>query len=216
GRPLDLHGVYDQAGAVLEAWFPGSEGGAALADLLYGKVNPSGRLTMSFPYSVGQVPVYYNSFSTGRPKPAVEDENRYVSKYIDSPNEPLLPFGYGLSYTAFAYEGLTLSSDTIKEDQPIEVKVTVTNTGSITGTETVQLYVRDISGEVVRPVKELKDFRQLELAPGESSEVIFCLKEKQLRYHHSDLSLSSDRGQFHVYAGGNSRDVQTAGFRLLK
>ncbi len=208
--------MYDQAGAVLEAWFPGSEGGAALADLLYGKVNPSGRLTMSFPYSVGQVPVYYNSFSTGRPKPAVEDENRYVSKYIDSPNEPLLPFGYGLSYTAFAYEGLTLSSDTIKEDQPIEVKVTVTNTGSITGTETVQLYVRDISGEVVRPVKELKDFRQLELAPGESSEVIFCLKEKQLRYHHSDLSLSSDRGQFHVYAGGNSRDVQTAGFRLLK
>ncbi|CAH1191100.1 Beta-xylosidase [Paenibacillus auburnensis] len=216
GRPLDLHGVYDQADAVLEAWFPGSEGGSALADLLYGKANPSGRLTMSFPNSVGQVPVYYNSFSTGRPKPAVEDENRYVSKYIDSPNEPLLPFGFGLSYTAFTYEGLTLSSDNMKEDQPLEVKVTVTNTGRMAGTETVQLYVRDISGEVVRPVKELKDFRQIELAPGESTEVIFYIEEKQLRYHHSDLSLSSDHGQFYVYVGGNSRDVQTAGFRLLK
>lgn len=216
GRPLDLHGVYDQADAVLEAWFPGSEGGSALADLLYGKVNPSGRLTMSFPYSVGQVPVYYNSFSTGRPKPAVENENRYVSKYIDSPNEPLLPFGFGLSYTTFAYDGLTLSSDTMKDNQPLEVKVTVTNTGSRAGTETVQLYVRDISGEVVRPVKELKDFRQLELAPHESAEVAFRLEEQQLRYHHSDLTVASDSGQFNVYVGGSSRDVLSAGFRLLK
>lgn len=216
GRPLDLHGVYDQADAVLEAWFPGSEGGSALADLLYGKVNPSGRLTMSFPYSVGQVPVYYNSFSTGRPKPAVEDENRYVSKYIDSPNEPLLPFGFGLSYTTFAYDGLTLSSDTMTNNQPLEVKVTVTNTGSRAGTETVQLYVRDISGEVVRPVKELKDFRQLELAPHESAEVAFRLEEQQLRYHHSDLTVASDSGQFNVYVGGSSRDVLSAGFRLLK
>lgn len=216
GRPLDLHGVYDQADAVLEAWFPGSEGGSALADLLYGKVNPSGRLTMSFPYSVGQVPVYYNSFSTGRPKPAVEDENRYVSKYIDSPNEPLLPFGFGLSYTTFAYDGLTLSSDTMTNNQPLEVKVTVTNTGSRAGTETVQLYVRDISGEVVRPVQELKDFRQLELAPHESAEVAFRLEEQQLRYHHSDLTVASDSGQFNVYVGGSSRDVLSAGFRLLK
>ncbi|KUP22185.1 glycoside hydrolase family 3 N-terminal domain-containing protein [Paenibacillus sp. DMB5] len=216
GRPLDLHGVYDQADAVLEAWFPGSEGGAALAGLLYGRVNPSGRLTMSFPDSAGQIPVYYNHFNTGRPKPEVEDGNRYISKYIDAPNEPLLPFGFGLSYTTFAYEGLTLSSDTMTASQPLEVKVTLTNTGSVTGTETVQLYVGDISGEVVRPVKELKAFRQIELAPGETTEVAFTIGEEQLRYHHSDLSVTSDSGRFNVYVGANSRDVLSAGFVLLK
>lgn len=216
GRPLDLHGVYDQADAVLEAWFPGSEGGAALAGLLYGQVSPSGRLTMSFPDSAGQIPVYYNQFNTGRPKPEVEDGNRYISKYIDAPNEPLLPFGFGLSYTTFAYEGLTLSADTMTTGQPLEVKVTLTNTGSVTGTETVQLYVGDISGEVVRPVKELKAFRQVELASGETTEVVFNIIEEQLRYHHSDLSVASDSGRFNVYVGANSRDVLSAGFVLLK
>ncbi|MNB89770.1 Periplasmic beta-glucosidase precursor [compost metagenome] len=216
GRPLDLYGVYDQADAVLEAWFPGSEGGAALADLLYGRVNPSGRLTMSFPASAGQIPVYYNHFNTGRPKPDVEDGNRYISQYIDAPNEPLLPFGYGLSYTTFSYEGLTLSADTLAADQTLEVKVTLTNTGNVSGTETVQLYVRDISGEVVRPVKELKAFRQVGLAPGESTEVVFIIGEGQLRYHHSDLSVASDSGRFDVYVGANSRDVLSAGFTLLK
>ncbi|MDF9845431.1 MULTISPECIES: glycoside hydrolase family 3 N-terminal domain-containing protein [unclassified Paenibacillus] len=216
GRPLDLHGVYDQADAVLEAWFPGSEGGAALAGLLYGRVNPSGRLTMSFPDSAGQIPVYYNHFNTGRPKPEVEDGNRYISKYIDAPNEPLLPFGFGLSYTTFDYEGLTLSSDTMTTGQVLEVKVTITNTGSVTGTETVQLYVGDISGEVVRPVKELKAFRQIGLDPGETTEVAFTIGEEQLRYHHSDLSVTSDSGRFNVYVGANSRDVLSAGFVLLK
>ncbi|MHA6531871.1 glycoside hydrolase family 3 N-terminal domain-containing protein [Paenibacillus sp. BAC0078] len=216
GRPLDLHGVYDVADAVLEAWFPGSEGGAALADLLYGKVNPSGRLSMSFPYSVGQIPVYYNSYNTGRPKPEEETDNRYISQYIDIPNEPLLPFGFGLSYTTFAYEGLSLSSEVMAPDRPLEVKVTVTNTGNMAGTETVQLYIRDISGEVVRPVKELKDFRQVDLAPDESKEVVFHIEESQLRYHHSDLSFTSDPGQFTVFVGASSRDVQKAGFRLVK
>ncbi|WP_019911289.1 beta-glucosidase BglX [Paenibacillus sp. HW567] len=214
GRPLDLHGVYDVADAVLEAWFPGSEGGAALADLLYGKVNPSGRLSMSFPYSVGQIPVYYNAYNTGRPKPEEETDNRYISQYIDIPNEPLLPFGFGLSYTTFAYEGLSLSSEVMAADRPLEVKVTVTNTGNMAGTETVQLYIRDISGEVVRPVKELKDFRQVGLAPGESKEVVFRIEETQLRYHHSDLSFTSDPGRFTVYVGASSREVQKAGFRL--
>lgn len=216
GRPLDLHGVYDLADAVLEAWFPGSEGGAALADLLYGKVNPSGKLSMSVPFSVGQIPVYYNSFSTGRPKPEEETGNRYISQYLDIPNEPLLPFGFGLSYTDFSYEGLTLSAETIKSDQPIEAKVTVTNTGKMAGTETVQLYIRDVSAEVVRPVKELKGFQQVELAPGESSEVVFQIDESMLRYHHSDLSVSSDRGQFSLFIGASSKDVQAASFRLLK
>lgn len=215
GRPLDLHGVYDQADAVLEAWFPGSEGGAALADLLYGKENPSGRLTMSFPYSVGQIPVYYNCFSTGRPKDE-ETGNRYISQYLDIPNEPLLPFGFGLSYTTFAYDDLSLSSDKMTMDQPITVKVKVMNTGRMAGTETVQLYIRDISGEVVRPVKELKGFRQVELAPGESREIDFVIDETMLRYHHSDLSVSSDRGRFSLYVGSSSRDVQEAEFTLVK
>jgi beta-glucosidase len=216
GRPLDLHGVYDVADAVLEAWFPGSEGGEALANLLYGKVNPSGRLSMSFPHAVGQIPVYYNSYNTGRPKPEEETDNRYISQYIDIPNEPLLPFGFGLSYTTFAYEGLTLSSDTLTAEQPLEAKITVTNTGSVTGTETVQLYVRDISGEVVRPVKELKGFEQFELAPGASKKVVFVINEEQLRYHHSDLSFTSDAGKFSLFIGSSSRDVHTAEFRLTK
>ncbi|UQZ36453.1 beta-glucosidase BglX [Paenibacillus sp. PK3_47] len=216
GRPLDLHGVYDQADAVLEAWFPGSEGGAALADILYGKVNPSGRLSMSFPYSVGQIPVYYNSFRTGRPKPEQETENRYISKYIDIPNEPLLPFGFGLSYTTFEYEDLTLSSEVLTADTPLEVKITVKNTGLRAGTETVQLYVCDIAGQVVRPVKELKGFRQIELDPGESSEVVFRIDETLLRYHHSDMTIRSDRGEFILYVGASSRDVREARFTLVK
>ncbi|MNO21613.1 Periplasmic beta-glucosidase precursor [compost metagenome] len=215
GRPLDLHGVYDMADAVLEAWFPGSEGGAALADILYGKVNPSGRLSMSFPYSVGQIPVYYNAYNTGRPKPEEKTDNRYISQYIDIPNEPLLPFGFGLSYTTFAYEGFSLSSDLMSADRPLEARVTVTNTGNMAGIETVQLYIRDMSGETVRPVKELKDFRQLQLVPGESREVVFQIGEPQLRYHHSDLAFSSDPGMFTVYVGASSRDTQSAAFRLV-
>ncbi|MBQ4899884.1 glycoside hydrolase family 3 C-terminal domain-containing protein [Paenibacillus sp. Marseille-P2973] len=214
GRPLDLHGIYEEADAVLEAWFPGSAGGAAIADLLYGVANPSGRLTMSFPYTVGQIPVYYNHFNTGRPKPAEDSQEKYVSHYLDSPNAPLFPFGYGLSYTDYSYGELTLSSETLKPGQTLEAKVRVSNDGGMAGTETVQLYIRDVSGEVVRPMKELKDFRQVTLAPGESTEVAFEITEAQLRYHHSDLSFASDAGKFELYVGGNSRDTLQAAFRL--
>jgi len=216
GRPLDLHGVIDQADAVLEAWFPGSEGGAAIADLLYGIVNPSGKLTMSFPYAVGQIPVYYNHYNTGRPKPAEDTDEQYVSKYLDIPNAPLLPFGYGLSYTTFAYSSLGLSSEVLTPEETIKVTVQVRNTGEVKGIETVQLYVRDISGEVVRPMRELKDFCKIELAPGEATQVVFELGEEQLRYYHSDLSFSSDAGRFEVFVGPNSRDTLQAGFRLNK
>lgn len=214
GRPLDLHGIYEEADAVLEAWFPGSAGGPAIADLLYGVANPSGRLTMSFPYTVGQIPVYYNHFNTGRPKPAEDSQEKYVSHYLDSPNAPLFPFGYGLSYTDYSYGELTLSSETLKPGQTLEAKVRVSNDGGMAGTETVQLYIRDVSGEVVRPMKELKDFRQVTLAPGESTEVAFEITEAQLRYHHSDLSFASDAGKFELYVGGNSRDTLQAAFRL--
>jgi beta-glucosidase len=215
GRPLDLHGVIEDASAVVECWFPGSEGASAICDVLYGEVNPSGRLSMSFPYAVGQVPVYYNHFQTGRPIKASEPDNRYTSKYLDIPNEPLFPFGFGLSYTTFSYGELTISSDQLTKESSIEVKVTVTNTGSYAGEEVVQLYIRDISGEVVRPMKELKGFKKLELAVGESQEVTFTITEEQLRYHHSDLSFSSDKGQFALFVGSNSRDVAERRFRLV-
>ncbi|MDR9857242.1 glycoside hydrolase family 3 N-terminal domain-containing protein [Paenibacillus sp. VCA1] len=214
GRPLDLHGIFDEADAVLEAWFPGSEGGAAIADILLGRVNPSGRLTMSFPQSVGQVPVYYNHFNTGRPMDPSKSDERYVSKYIDSPNDPLLPFGFGLSYTKFEYGDLTLSSGEMKAGEPVAVQVKVTNTGERAGVETVQLYIRDVAGEVVRPLRELKGFVQLELQPGESKTATFTLTEEQLRYHHSDLGFSSDPGAFQVFVGSNSRDTLEASFRL--
>ncbi|MFC5403286.1 beta-glucosidase BglX [Cohnella soli] len=216
GRPLDLHGIYDETNAVLEAWFPGSEGGLAVADLLFGDVNPSGRLTMSFPFSVGQVPVYYNAFNTGRPQGAPDAQVRYVSQYLDIPNEPLLPFGFGLGYSSFEYADASISADTMTPEQTLSVTVRVTNTGDVAGTETVQLYVRDVSGEVVRPVKELKDFRQVTLQPGECSEVVFKLTEEQLRYYHSDLSHSSDAGSFVAFVGSSSRDNAALPFRLVK
>ncbi|MDR6722708.1 beta-glucosidase [Paenibacillus amylolyticus] len=215
GRPLDLHGVWEESDAVLEAWFPGSEGGAAIADVLTGVVNPSARLTMSFPQSVGQVPVYYNHFNTGRPLNPQKTEERYVSKYIDSPNDPLLPFGYGLSYTTFEYGSLDISGQELSSELPLTIKVKVTNTGERTGVETVQLYVRDVTGEVVRPMRELKDYVKLELAPGETGTATFTLCEAQLRYHHSDLSYRSDKGTFHVYVGPNSRDTQESNFKLV-
>ncbi|TMU85146.1 beta-glucosidase BglX [Bacillus sp. BHET2] len=216
GRPLDLHGVIDQVDAVLEAWYPGTEGGTAIADLLFGDENPSGRLTMSFPYSVGQVPVYYNHFNTGRPKGAPDAQVRYVSQYLDIPNDPLLPFGFGLSYTSFSYSELTISEETMTAKQPISVSVNVTNSGSYRGEEVVQLYVRDVSGEVIRPLKELKDFQKLILEPGETKKVTFTITEPQLRYHHSDLQFESDPGTFVVYVGPNSKEGMSHSFTLVK
>lgn len=213
GRPLDLHGVADRADAVLEAWFPGSEGGNAIADLLYGDVQPSGRLTMSFPYAAGQIPVYYNHFNTGRPKGAPDAQIRYVSQYLDMPNEPLYPFGFGLSYTTFLYGGPELSASILTPERSLTIKVNVTNAGAAAAEETVQLYVRDMAGDVVRPVKELKGFRKILLQPGETREVAFELTEKQLRYYHSDLTHASDAGEFFAYVGPNSRDA--AGLRFV-
>ncbi|OPA79419.1 beta-glucosidase [Paenibacillus selenitireducens] len=216
GRPLDLHGVMDQTDAVLEAWFPGSEGGRAIADILYGDINPSAKLTMSFPYSVGQVPVYYNRFNTGRPQGAPDAQVRYVSQYLDIPNEPLLPFGFGLSYTTYAYDELVVSSDEMTVNQPVSVSVRVTNQGPAAGEETVQLYIRDVAGEVVRPLLELKAFEKVSLQPGESKTITFTIDESQLRYYHSDLSFTSDLGDFIGYVGPNSVDLMSFAFKLTK
>lgn len=170
---------------------------------------------MSFPYSVGQVPVYYNRYNTGRPQKKGVQE-RFVSQYLDIPNEPLFPFGFGLSYTTFSYSDVTLSSSVIKPEQPLHLTVNVTNTGEVAGDEVVQLYVRDITGEVVRPLRELKGFKKIWLEPGETKEVAFTLTEEQLRYYHSDLSHESDAGKFNLYIGANSRDAAEYAFELIK
>lgn len=214
GRPLELTGIVEHVDAVLEAWYPGTEGGAAITDLLYGEVNPSAKLTMSFPYSVGQVPVYYNYFHTGRPKNAQNAEEKYVSKFLDIPNEPLFPFGYGLSYTSFDYAKPQISGGTMTADGSLDVTVEVTNTGKISGRETIQFYLCDVTAETVRPVKELKGFRKITLEPGETKSVTFTIVEEMLRYHHSDLQFKSDPGEFIAYIGPNSKDVQSCSFIL--
>ncbi|PAE26681.1 glycoside hydrolase family 3 N-terminal domain-containing protein [Bacillus sp. 7894-2] len=216
GRPLDLHGIWDEADAILEAWYPGTEGGNAIANLLLGDACPSGKLTMSFPYSVGQVPVYYNHFNTGRPKGAPDAQERYVSQYLDIPNEPLLPFGYGLSYTSFEYADAKLSHSVLTPSKPIMLSAEITNIGSRAGEEIVQFYIQDVSGEVVRPLKELKGFKKITLDPGEKVHVTFEIKEEQLRYYHTDLSFRSDNGKFVAYIGTNSRDVTPLHFELIK
>lgn len=216
GRPLDLHGVIDEADAVLEAWFPGTEGGAAVANLLFGDANPSGRLSMSFPYSVGQIPVYYNNFNTGRPKVNDEINQEYVSKYLDIPNSPLYPFGYGLSYSSFEYSNAAIFPDKMTSDSSITVSVKVQNTSNVSGEETVQLYLRDMSAEVVRPVKELKSFKKIFLKPGQNETITFTITEEMLRYHHANLEYKSDPGVFTAYVGPNSRDVTSLSFTLIK
>lgn len=206
GRPLDIRELSRKARAVLAVWMPGSEGGNAIADVLYGDVNPSGKLSMSFPYSVGQVPVHYNMFRTGRPLDKTS-EQRYFSKYLDIPNEPLYPFGYGLSYTEFEISRVHLDKDELTKENCIHASVSVRNTGNVTGQEVVQLYVQDIVGSVVRPVRELKGFRKVELKPGEEKEVIFTLREDMLRFTDSNMERQSEAGEFHLFIG-NSSDTQ--------
>jgi len=213
GRPLDLHGVIDVADALIEAWYPGTEGGNAIANILYGHVNPSGKLAMTFPYSVGQVPIYYNHLNTGRPNVA-DAPNEYVSKYLDIPNEPLLPFGYGLSYTTFDYSDITLTQTEMTQDETITASVTVTNTGTTTGSEVVQLYLRDKVAQVSRPLKELKGFEKITLAANESTTVQFTITNDMLKYFHTDLTFTSDAGMFDVFIGTDSATTNQATFKL--
>ncbi|GAA0365021.1 glycoside hydrolase family 3 N-terminal domain-containing protein [Alkalibacterium iburiense] len=214
GRPLDLTGVVDEVDAIVETWFLGTESGHAISNVLYGDVNPSGKLTMSFPYNVGQIPVHYNHFKTGRP---VEDgsEFKWLSRYLDVPNEPRYSFGYGLSYTTFEYGDMKLSSDTFSKEEGLTVEVTVRNTGQVAGKEIVQFYVQDLVGEVIRPVKELKGFEKIDLAPGESKDVRFTLTEDMVRYVHSNLEKKSDPGRFKVFIGSSSDEVQEKEVRLV-
>jgi beta-glucosidase len=214
GRPLELGEIAERADAILEAWFPGTEGGNAIADILVGDESPSGRLTMSFPVTVGQLPVYYNAFPTGRPKGNDDNPERFVSRYRDIPNMPLYPFGYGLTYTEFSYKNMSLSSDILTPDSLITVKVNIKNTGKKIGTETVQMYIRDISGSMSRPVLELKAYKRVTLKPDKEIQVEFNITEDMLKFNTLEDGYTAEPGKFRVFIGKNAMDLKSAEFEL--
>lgn len=198
GRPLNLSEEVHLVDAILEVWFPGTMGGAATADLLFGAVNPSGKLSVTFPRNVGQVPIYYNMKNTGRPIPDANPGEDYKSNYIDSPNTPLFSFGHGLSYTTFNYSNFKLSSETLTRKGEIQASVTVTNTGANDGYEIVQLYVHDKVGSITRPVKELKGFQKIFLKKGESKTVSFTISAEDLKYYNHKMIFDVEAGEFEI------------------
>jgi beta-glucosidase len=213
GRPLAMEEEYELADAILMVWHPGVEAGNAIADVLFGDYNPSGKLVMTFPRNVGQIPVYYNHKNTGRPNPG-DVFQKFRSNYLDSPNSPLFPFGYGLSYSKFEYANLTLSSNKMPSSGQIEVSVDVTNSGDFDGEEVVQLYIRDVVGSVSRPLRELKGFRKISLAKGATQKVSFTLSPKELSFYNYDLDFVAEPGIFQVFVGGNSNAELSAEFEL--
>ena len=204
GRPLDIRQIAEKAQAVLLAWMPGTEGARALVDVLSGRYSPSGKLPMSFPYCVGQVPVHYNEYPTGRPHVPGKDKDRFRSKYLDIPNSPLYLFGFGLTYTSFSVSPVVLDRDHMTKDEILTASVTVRNTGSVEGTETMQLYIRDVAASVVRPVKELKGFCKVTLQPDEQQNVRFFITEKELRFLTENGRWESEPGAFEVFIGTSS------------
>ena len=210
GRPLVLNQEKELADAILNVWFPGSEAGYAISDVLFGKVNPSGKLPMSFPRNVGQIPLYYNYKSTGRPEKDEDKFEKFKSVYLDVPNSPLYPFGYGLSYTTFNYSDVSLSSSKLQGNQTLKASVTLTNTGKYDGAEIVQLYIRDVVGSITRPIKELKGFQKIMLKAGESKTVTFDITPESLKFYNSDLKYDWESGDFQIKIGGNSSDLKTA------
>jgi beta-glucosidase len=213
GRPLIFNWTADHVPAILYTWWLGTEAGNAIADVLFGDYNPSAKLPISFPRTEGQIPIYYNYFHTGRP--ATSDSDRfYRSAYIDLSIYPKFPFGYGLSYTSFNYGDITLSSASMKASQSIKATVTVTNAGKYDGEETVQLYLQDVVGSVVRPVKELKGFQKIFLKKGESRQVSFTIDVNKLKFYNSEVKYIYEPGDFKVYIGGSSQDVKEANFKV--
>ena len=200
GRPLAIPWLAANVPAIIQAWHPGTQGGNALADVLWGDFNPSGKLAVSLPRSVGQVPIYYSRDVTGRPA----TDFKFTSRYLDSPNTPLYPFGFGLSYTTFEYGDLVLSADTIAADGTVSVSATVRNTGNVAGAEVVQLYIRDPVASVVRPVKELKGFTKVNVAPGERQTVRFTLGPRELGFYNQDMQWVVEPGVFRVWVGWSS------------
>ena len=214
GRSTVMTWEQENFPAILNVWFGGSEAADAICDVVFGDVSPSGKLTTTFPKNVGQIPLYYNHLNTGRPLEAGKWFSKFRSNYLDIDNDPLYPFGYGLSYTTFRYGDLQLSNNSMNERGKITASVTVTNTGNYDADEIVQMYIRDMVGSVARPVKELKGFERIHLKKGESRTVSFDITAKQLKFYNSALNWVCEPGEFEVMVGGNSRDVQTKKFSL--
>lgn len=214
GRPLVLNWEQEHVPAILNVWFGGSEAGPAIGDVLFGAVNPGGKLTMTFPKSVGQIPLYYAHKNTGRPLKEGKWFEKFRSNYLDVDNDALYPFGYGLSYTTFRFSDITLNRSSIGMDNELVASVTVTNTGDRAGSEVVQLYIRDLVGSVTRPVKELKGFEKIYLQPNESRTVRFTIAPEMLKYYNADLKFVAEPGDFDVMIGPDSRNVKTARFTL--
>ena len=213
GRATVMTWEKENFSTILNVWFGGSEAADAICDVVFGDVAPSGHLTASMPKNVGQVPIYYNHLNTGRPNP--KWFTKFTSNYLDVDNEPLYPFGYGLSYTSFNYSPITLSNTTMTRDGSIKASVNVTNTGSREASEVVQLYIRDLVGSISRPVKELKDFARITLKPGETKTVEFTINADKLKFYNSELHYNCEPGDFDLMIGPNSRDVETLRFTLL-
>ena len=212
GRPMTLPWEDENMDAILDVWFGGTEGGRAVADVLFGDVNPSGKLTTSFPVHVGQIPVYHSMLNTGRPDNG--SNSKFRSNYLDIPNDPLYPFGFGLSYSNFEYSLPTISANRMGRDGSLTVTINVTNKGDVAGKEVVQMYIRDVVGSISRPMKELKGFQKVTINPGESKLVSFEITEDLLSFYNSDLEWVAEPGKFEVFIGPNSRDVKTIKFSL--
>jgi beta-glucosidase len=208
GRPLVFDWAADNIPAIMYTWWLGTEAGNSIADVLFGTVNPGGKLPMTFPRTEGQVPIYYNHYNTGRPAKNNTDRN-YVSAYIDLDNDPKFPFGFGLSYTQFKYSDMILSSTNLKGNQTLNISVNVSNTGNYDGEEVVQLYIRDLFGKVVRPVKELKGFQKVFIKKGESKTVNFTLTPENLKFYDDQLNYDWESGDFDIMIGTDSQNVQT-------
>lgn len=216
GRPLVITEENKAVPAILNVWFPGSEAGYAIADVLFGDVNPSGKLSATFPRSVGQVPIYYAAKNTGRPLGNKQGNfEKFRSNYLDERNEPLFPFGFGLSYTSFKYSNLRLSANTMKSNDKLQAFVDVTNTGNFDGKEVVQLYIRDLVGSVTRPIKELKGFKKISLKKGETQTVSFEITVEDLKFYNSDLQFVAEPGRFQLFIGTNSDTTDKIEFDLV-
>ena len=213
GRPMTLPWENAHVSAILEAWKGGTEAGNAAATVLFGDYNPSGKLTTTFPATVGQIPLYYNHKNTGRP---MDPSNKFTSKYLDVSNDPVYPFGYGLSYTTFEYSDIRLSKNQLKGDEKLTAGITLNNTGKVAGEEVVQLYIQDPVASISRPVKELKNFKKVMLQPGEKKDIEFEVTVNDLKFYNSDLKYDWEPGDFIIYIGTNSRDVKSAKVNWVK
>jgi beta-glucosidase len=213
GRPMTLLWENAHVSAILEAWKGGTEAGNAIANVLFGDYNPSGKLTTTFPASVGQIPLYYNHKNTGRP---MDKDNRFTSKYLDISNDPVYPFGYGLSYTTFEYGNIKLNKMQLKGDETLTASVSVTNTGKVAGEEVIQLYIQDPVASISRPVKELKNYRKVMLQPGEKKNINIDITTNDLKFYNSDLKYDWEPGDFIIYIGSNSRDVKSVKINWVK